>query len=429
MHSSVLRALLACAPLLAAASAAAQAPPERAAPRELTLASAVDLALARNPSLAASLYELTAAQGRIVQADLRVNPELRLELENFAGTGSAASLDALETTLSLSQVIELGGKRDLRRGVAEAGRDLAIAEQRARELDVLGEVARRFVDVAAAQERVRYARAGATLASQTLDAITRRVDAARSPVAEQSRARIALTRATIEQREAESDLVTARHALAALWGDAEPGFGSAAADLFRLEANEPFETFFARLERTPEILAFASQARLHDAELELAQAQARQNLAVEIGVRRLAATDDWALVAGFSRPLGVRNRNEGAILEARARRAQTEAERGAALNDARAALFGVYQAMTTARDRTAILRAEAVPQAETALRQVQAGYDVGRFSFLELVTAQQELLELQQAAIDSAASYHRFRTELERLTNEPLAAELEAPTP
>ncbi|HET8697937.1 MAG TPA: TolC family protein [Gammaproteobacteria bacterium] len=424
MISYVLRALLACTPLLIATSAAAQA-----GGSELTLASAIDLALARNPNLEASRYELTAAQGRIVQAGLKPNPELGLELENFGGTGSVNALGALETTLRLSQVIELGGKRDLRRNVAEADRDVAVLEQRARELDVLGEVTRRFIDVVAGQERVRYARAAETLASQTLDAITARVNAARSPVAEQSRARIARTRASLEVRQAESELTAARHALAALWGDGEPAFTTAAADLFRFEENEPFQTFFDRLERSPKFLSFASEARLRDAELRLAQAQAHQDVAVELGVRRLEAADDWALVAGFSRPLGVRNRNQGAILEARARRAQTDAERDAALVAARAALFGVYQQMTTARARTDTLRNEAVPQAQTALRETQAGYDAGRFSFLELVTAQQELLELQEAAIGSAASYHRLRAELERLTNEPLSTELEAPAP
>jgi cobalt-zinc-cadmium efflux system outer membrane protein len=426
MISHVLRALLACMPLLVATSAAAQAPAEAG---ELTLAGAIDLALARNPTLRASRYELTAAQGRIVQAGLKPNPELGLELENFAGTGSVNALGALETTLRLSQVIELGGKLDLRRRVAEADREVLVLEQRTRELDVLGEVARRFIDVVAAQERVRYARSAETLASQTLDAIAARVNAARSPVAEQSRARIALTRAALEVRQAESELTAARHALAALWGDGEPAFPAANADLFRFEPNEPFQAFFDRLERSPEFLAFASEARLRDAEVRLAQAQARQDIAVELGVRRLEAADDWALVAGFVRPLGVRDRNQGAILEARARRAQTDAEREAALVTARAALFGVYQEMTTARARTETLRNEAVPQAQTALRETQAGYDVGRFSFLELVTAQQELLELQEAAIDSAASYHRSRAELERLTNEPLSTELEAPAP
>jgi len=77
----------------------------------ITLAQALDTALATNPELAASRYELNAAQARIVQAGKRVNPELSLELENFGGSGANQGTDALETTLSFSQVVELGGKR------------------------------------------------------------------------------------------------------------------------------------------------------------------------------------------------------------------------------------------------------------------------------------------------------------------------------
>jgi cobalt-zinc-cadmium efflux system outer membrane protein len=80
--------------------------------------------------------------------------------------------------------------------------------------------------------------------------------------------------------------------------------------------------------------------------------------------------------------------------------------------------------------RAETLRGEALPQAQTALAQTQSGYDRGRFSFLELATAQQEVLEVRAAAIAAAADYHRLRAELERLTSEPLSnIELEAPLP
>jgi hypothetical protein len=37
-----------------------------------------------------------------------------------------------------------------------------------------------------------------------------------------------------------------------------------------------------------------------------------------------------------------------------------------------------------------------------------------------LASARQELLTLQSAAIESAATYHELRTEIQRLTGEPL---------
>ena len=430
MVSLLSRIAALCVALQLTAGVAAQSVPRADAARELTLAEAIELALERNPDLRATRYELTAAQGRITQAGLRINPALDLELENFAGSGDVHGLGALETTLSVSQVIELGDKRNLRIAVAESDWNVIVQEQRARELDVLSEVARSFIAVTAAQERQRFAQEATALARRTLDALTERVDAARSPIAEQSRARIALTRAMLEEQRVGSELRAARASLVSLWGDDEPQFSRANADLFRFDELRPFEALFAAVQLTPDFLAFASEARLREAELRLAQARARPNIAVSLGLRRLEDGDDMALVAGFSKELAVRDRNQGAIFEARARVAQTEAAQRAALTRVRAALFSVYQEMSAAQSLAETLRNEAVPQAQTALAQVQAGYDVGRFSFLELATAQQELLELQAAAIDAAADYHSLKADLERLTSEPLSnTDPEAPQP
>lgn len=404
---------------------------EAAAPAaQITLAQAIDLALRRNPELIASGYGISAAQARVLQAAVRPNPDLGLELENFAGSGSLRGTDALETTLSLSQVVELGGKRQLRVAVAEGDLDVVSIEQRARQLDVLADVTRRFIDVVAAQERWRFAEQSSQLAQKTLEAIATRVDAARSPEAERSRARIAVTRSQLEQAQARSELQSARYTLAALWGDAQPTFSAAQANLFAFRALGNFESLLAQLERNPDFVRFASEARLRDAELRLAQAQARPNVTFSLGVRRFEENDDAALVGGFSMALPVFDRNRGAIREAQVRRAQSEAERSAAFARTRAGLFGLYQEVSAARVRSDTLRSEAIPQAQTALEQTQYGYERGRFSFLELVTAQQELLGLQEAAIDAAADHHRLLAEIERLTSQPLTdAALESQVP
>lgn len=418
------RACSVCVVLLVAcgwAYASTESTPAMQPRGELTLAVAIQTALNRNPDLRASSYEITAAQARLIQAGLRPNPELTVDLENFAGGGDFNGVDRLETTLSLSQVIELGGKRTLRQSVGEANVDLAAIEQRARELDVLAEVARRFIDVVAAQQRVQVSRESVELAQKTLDAIAARVNAARSPEAERSRAGIALTRARLDEQQAQAELRTSRYSLAATLGDAEPGFTAATADLFSFQALASFAALAGQIERSPDFLRFASESRLWDAELRLAQAQARPNLALSLGVRRFEETSDAALVAGFSMPLPTSDRNQGTIREVRTRVLQSQAQREAALARARATLHGVYQQLLTSRTQTETLRNDAIPQARKALEQVQYGYERGRFSFLELADTQQELLGLQEAAITAAADYHRLRADIERLTSAPLA--------
>jgi cobalt-zinc-cadmium efflux system outer membrane protein len=402
-------------PVASGVSYAEPSPPQAV----LTLGQAIDSALRRNPELLARRYELKAAEARTSQAGSRPNPTLEVEFENFAGSGSASGADVLETTLSMSQVIELGSKRDRRRTVAEADSELIEIDQRARQLDALAEVTQRFIGVVDAQQHFMLAGESLGLAEQTLATIEARVQAARAPVAEVSRAQIAVTRARLDRRQAESALRTARYVLASSWG-AEPNFGEAQADLYAFRPLQTFDSLVARIERNPVISRFASEARLRDAELRLARAQARPDLEIGFGVRRFEESDDTALVAGFSMGLPLFDRNQGGIREAQSMRRQSEAERQAAIVRVRAVLYAVYEEMASARARCQSLRDEAIPQALIALEQTKAGYERGRFSFLELLAAQQEMLELRSAAIDAAADYHRLLAELERVTSEPL---------
>lgn len=402
-----------------ATAAPAATPPE---PRgELTLRQAVATTLARNPDLEVGSFDLLAGDARIAQATLRPNPDASLELEDFAGTGDVRGTDALQTTLSLSQVVELGAKRPRRVDVATADREMLGVELQARELDLLGEVTRRFIDVVAAQERLRLARETVDLVEKSRQAIQKRVDAARTPQAELSRAVIAVTRANLDLEQAQSVLDSARQSLASMWGGAEARFGAAKADLFSLAPLASFEVLLEKLDRNPDFVRFASESRLREAELRLAQAQARPNLTLGLGLRRYEGSNDTALVAGFSIGLPLFDRNQGNIAEAAARRAQSQAQERAARIRARATLYGLFQQVRASRRQLTTLQRDALPQAQAALEQTQTGYDRGRFSYLELATAQQDLLALRTAVIDAAADAHRLTAEIERLTNEPVA--------
>jgi cobalt-zinc-cadmium efflux system outer membrane protein len=91
----------------------------------------------------------------------------------------------------------------------------------------------------------------------------------------------------------------------------------------------------------------------------------------------------------------------------------------------KATLSAIYQELYASRSRVDALRNEAIPQAQLALEQTRNGYERGRFSFLELSSAQQDLLELESSAIDAAGDYHRLLAQIERITSAPLTSPLE----
>ena len=127
-------------------------------------------------------------------------------------------------------------------------------------------------------------------------------------------------------------------------------------DLLTLRPIRALEDLLAELERNPDYLRFASEARLRDAELRLARAQARPNIVFGLGMRRFEDTNESALVAGFSIPLPVSDRNQGAIREAEVLRAQTDAQRQAALLRAHATVFGLYQELSATRGRVEMIK-------------------------------------------------------------------------
>lgn len=399
--------------LLYAGQLPAAEPPDGPA---LPLSAAIDRAIARNPDLARFVFERRAQQARVDQA--RLNPPLTIgaSLENFAGIGELTGLSAAETTLTLSGVIELGDQRGLRVAAALAGADGIEVERQAAQLDVLAEVARRFIHVAADQEQLELARQATVLAEHTAAEVQRRVQAARSPVVESLRAQVALSRARLEEEHAEHELLSSRRMLAAMWGDREPDFAIVEADLYRMPAIADFDVLARQLADSPDLLAFATEARQREARTQLELGKARSAITWNVGIRRLERGDDFGLVAGFSMPLNGTLRSEAAVAESRALREEVDARAVAARVRAEATLFGLVQELRHAVTETTLLRDEIEPRMDEALEATEYAWRRGRYGYLEWTEAQRERLAVRRALIEAATNAQVYQVEIERLT-------------
>lgn len=394
---------------------------ENAAGAALSLREAVELALQRNPDLASFAFGLRASEARIEVAALRPAIEAGAQIENFAGTGRASGLSGAELTLGLSGIIDLGGQRERRVDAARLARDAVHVERQVAQLDVLAEVARRFIHVAADQQHLVLTRFATQLAGDTVNEVERRVRAARTPEVELARARIALSRARVEGEHAEHELLSSRRKLAAMWGAREADFAGVTADLFELPAEPDFEALVRRLSGNPDFLRFASEARQRAAELRVVEARTRAAVSWNAGVRRLQRDGEWAAVAGVSVPLFAAQRASGSIAEARAHRDSVAAREKSQRVRAEASLYELTQELSHAITETALLRDEVMPQIESALEATRHAWERGRYGYLEWTDAQRERIAVQRALIEAAANAHEFQIEIERLTGAPLA--------
>lgn len=403
--------------LFSAASATAAAAPPPAHPLGvLRLGDAAALALRNNPALLRFGPERAAASARLLQAGLRPNPELGIDIENAAGSGAYRRAEALEATLRLALVYERVARRDARLAVARTQLAQVDVDWMLVQLDVLAETTRLCIDVSESQEQLALAQRGAVYAEQTLAATQRRVSAGAASSLEINRARIALQRAQLEQEHYEHQLDAQRRQLAAQWGETDPQFERLDADLRALPVVADYTALVERLRRSPAFARYDVETRLREADLQLARAQAQGNPLLGAGVRRMQASGDYALVASLLIPLPVRNRNQGAIAEAEALRERVAADRQNGLLRSQTALYVLLQELRHARTLVEAVRDQLLPQAEEALTLTRHGYANGRYSQLDLLDAQKTRLELERELLSNAADYHRTLAAIERMT-------------
>ncbi len=388
----------------------------------LTMSQVIVNVLEKSPMLKASDYEARAAAARIRQSTLQTPLNLHLEMENFAGTGKYKGLDGIETTLSLAKVLESGKKPQLRGQVSRQEASLLHNELDAKRLDLLSESVRRFIHVAVDQQRLDIAIKKRTLLRRTASIVDQRIKAGRSPVAERRRLAIAKARAAIEVEHAEHELLTSQLKLAMMWGETRTGQLSVQASLFVLDEIDTFEQLELLLENNPDLVKYASAKRLAEARLNLSRAKRRPDIELSGGIRHLSGSDDGAFVLSARIPLGTQTRALPSIEASELMSSREPFRYEQRRLELYASLFEVYQELKHAQTAVETLRQKIIPEAELALRDYENGYRAGRYSLLELTTAQQSLLDARLEMTDAAAKYHYGRVEIERLTGTQMQA-------
>ncbi|MGK0342890.1 MAG: cobalt-zinc-cadmium efflux system outer membrane protein [Candidatus Azotimanducaceae bacterium] len=385
----------------------------------INLKDAVERTLQDNPNLVSFGYQIEAQQGRLIQSRLRPNPELGILVENVLGSGDFNKSDDAEATLSLSWLLERG-KRDQRVVVATAGVSLIESEAEIRRLDEVAETARLFLDILANQERLVRTQNSVSLAKQTVKAIGERVRAGRTPEADLARAEAQLARTLLLQEDFEHELKIVKHRLAAQWGESQLDFVSATGNISQLPVLASFTEILNRVDENPDFLRFASERRLRESELAMAEAEAKPSWQLTTGIRRFQESGDQALLFGVTIPLARHNRNQGGVAEAQAKLSMTSANQSAARIRIETQLFALYQELLHSMHRATVLREEVLPKVEQALAETQRAYANGRYGYFEYQIVQQEVLDAQSALIETSINAHKRLIEIERLTGTSL---------
>lgn len=344
-------------------------------------------------------------------------------VENAFGSGDLTGLQGAELTLTLASVLEREGKLDARRTLAQSRIDALAVEREMRRLDLLAEVARRYLAMVAAQQQREIAGLDIEQRQRTVAAARHRLQAGASPESVVLTAQAALARAELDRARTEQRLIAARQHLAALWGERDPDFDIVANDPLELPQIATFGELGDLLDRTPELSQFAGERRIREARLQLARSERSADLDWQVGVRRLQATEDFALVGSVSMPLGAGRRAEPGIRVAEAELASLEIEReskGLSLYSTLAEAHGRYQ---TAQLEVRRLSDDVLPKLGKAEAAAEHAYRGGAISYLEWAQLQSERTITRKQQLDAALDAQRALIEIQRLTGQAFVAD------
>ena len=384
--------------------------------KPLSLSAAIEKALAGSPRLKASNEARLASQGERTQAGMLPNPALSVEAENFAGRGAYRGVDSAETTVGVSQLIELGGKRAARQAMADGGVALSTQELEGARLDTIRDVTIAYADAVATAEQLKLAQAQKKLAAEVLESVTKRVNAAAEPLIQKSKAQVAYSIAEIALDKAERNHELARQKLAMQWGDNKTDFILDHTAFEIVAVPEPLETLTKNLENNPDYRRWNSEIERRKAALDFEKAVAVPDPSLNVGLRDFRDTGDQAFVMGISLPLPVLNRNQGSIQRAGHEVSKVESERETARLNLRNELNQTWQTLENAYRQTKSLKEKVIPSAEKAFSLSRQGYNAGKFPYLEVLDAQRTLFEARVQYYQALQTCHIQRAELHRLT-------------
>jgi len=386
-------------------------------PERVTLAQAVQRALASDPRLPLQDFLVEAAEGHIEQAGLPPNPVIGGAVENVFGSGPFEGVDGLEVTLGISQTIETAGKRARRTDFARAERRLVDWDREIVLAGIEEDVRLAFVEVLLAQQLVELRGEQLTLAERGARETEQLVEAARSPEVDATRARLAVRRHMLTLRQAERDLESAKTVLASYWGDAPTIDFSVIGEVEFEGATPPFAQLASALMRSAPLARYEAEAQVREAAVDLEQARSKPDFDVFGGVRYFnEGAGEAAFVVGIEVPWPLFDKNQGNIRAARARRGAVTHAKEATRRQLLIELNQAYQDLVNARTDAQSIRADLMPAAEQTLEESQKAYEQGRFTLLAVLDSRASLFEIREAYLDALSRYALSQSKIQALT-------------
>jgi outer membrane protein TolC len=383
----------------------------------ISLRDVTTVALANNPAIQQALRKWNAAKERVKQAtawdDLRVGGNSRAA--RFVDVAPNAFTDQ---TLSVEQVIPITGKNLARARIAAADALATFEQARREQLDVLAKTRASYFRLANAYAQLALNRKNLVSLRQIAEVSRSRYEVGQANAADALAGEVEASKLLESEQdilrntsaeESQLNVLMNRDAFAAVGQPEETRINSLDVSMDQARA--------LALANRPELKIARAKLDMEKSRLELAHRNWIPDPAVTVQAQRYndsaQATSEVDAGISFTVPWVNPGKYSAAVREAKENLAA--ANHGLELTNAESLglLRDALEKVHTARHHVDLFRDKLVPQARQAFEANQLSYETGKASFLEWITAQRNLRDLEAMGQQHIADYDAALAELE----------------
>ncbi len=411
-------------PFLLALAASAEPPDKPNANPSLTLSAATQTALANNRSIKEARAKWESLKARVPQAsawdDLKISANTRLG--RFVDIGPNGFTDQM---FSVEQMIPISGKNQSRARIAAAEALAGLEELRRKEIDVVMKVRTAYIRLADGYAQLELNRANDASLTQTLDITRSKFEVGGQGQADVLTAEAELIKIAEARRDLERTISDDETQLKVLMNrDAFAPLGRLADDLPTQAAFSVERLRALILCNRPELRMAQANITAAKLKMELAKREWIPDPMVSVQAQRYNEASQVVseVSAGISFSVPWLN---GKKYHAEEREAQTGAEAAQrALEGAQTEALGMLRdqlkKIETFHHHIELFRDRLIPNARQTVETNRAGYQGDKTGFLDLVTSQRSLREVESMHRQHLTDYQVALAELEALVGADL---------
>lgn len=380
----------------------------------ITLNELLQSALLNNPELKFFAWDVEGKDALVLQSRKMSNPELETELEN-------AGIDAF--SISIGQLIELGGKRSSRIALAKLDKNASVWEYEIKRLQLLVESGQQFILTLQSQQLIDLLSKSIEYAEKSFQTAQERIEAGAASQIDIFQTQKDLELTVLEHEKALNHYDLQLNLLATYTGDMQHSFSYVSGELKEPQSIPSFDNMVAKISQSPDMTAWMIRSEMLKVMEKNAKAQGVPDVSVSAGYARENATGSNTFLMGFSLPLPLFDRNKGNVTETRINTYRSLFEKQVLELKIYQEFLEKYTQFKNTFEEVHTYSRSILPLAGATYKEAQLFYTTGRISSMELLNYQRELLENEKYYIDLVSEFYLLKYDLELLIGSEIRIE------